>query len=297
MPIRLSTDVIKERLKTIYNGEYELLEFDSLSKPAVVRHKPCGNKYRVAQLKNFLSEGKCQCRICNPIMYNTNKDKKPIQTFLKDFRNTLGDEYRYISGYKDTDSKVLTLHEVCGNLFRVTPHMLLGSKQTRCPYCHDRNIITEWNNLHLEAEYFKSEYLEKALEENSIQYYNGKILLSKEGWYSFDYYIPKFFLLIKFDRMDHFFSVEEMKKDYKMNKYLKDKIYNLIRVYETVTDEKLEKIIKCILNNEIEREFAEENNIYIKLSDEVYNKVYYFSKANLDYYNLYNKNLELILMD
>ena len=134
MPVRLDINTVRNRIKLIDNGEYSLVgEYTTSTKPITVLHT-CG-KLITVKAKGFLQEGAGRCKDCYPPP--TNKTTKQIteKEFISRCKEKLGEEYSYVSGYKNTNSKVLMKHNECNNMWEVTPHMLLGSKQRRCPTC------------------------------------------------------------------------------------------------------------------------------------------------------------------
>ena len=56
MAIRLTPEKIKEKMKTVYNGEYTLVSNYINSKtPITVRHK-CGHEYQISKCERFFAE-------------------------------------------------------------------------------------------------------------------------------------------------------------------------------------------------------------------------------------------------
>lgn len=52
MGARLTHDIVKNRIESMYNGEYELLSIYTLqSEPIILKHKLCGHVYEVKRGK------------------------------------------------------------------------------------------------------------------------------------------------------------------------------------------------------------------------------------------------------
>ena len=133
----IDTETIKERMKNLHNGEYELIgEYEKSNKPITVRHK-CGYTYIVKSAKHFLQENGSQCPICHK-RQKVNREKGTEESFIKRLKEQVGDEYTYLGGYVDSHTKVLLKHNVCGNLCEITPQMFLGNKQRRCRFCANK---------------------------------------------------------------------------------------------------------------------------------------------------------------
>lgn len=135
MPRRLTTEEVKQKVEALYNGEYVLLgEYISSSKPITLKHLTCGTIYTIKGAKQFLTEGGSLCPNCKKSISRSNK-KVSKKEFIQKLKDAIGNEYSYISGYSNMNTKCLLRHNVCGHEWLVSPHMFLGVKQTRCPKC------------------------------------------------------------------------------------------------------------------------------------------------------------------
>jgi len=136
--MKYTENELLERIKNTENGEYELISGsldNGINSKISLKHK-CGNIYE-CKLKGFLNEGKSRCPKCKIVTHNSTK-----KLTEKDFINKLNKEtkeYKYISGFKNTRTKVKLKHITCGNIFEATPNMFLGVKKTRCPLCSNKN--------------------------------------------------------------------------------------------------------------------------------------------------------------
>src|SRR5699024_10419566 len=128
---------ISREVKELYDGEYELIsDYTKMTDPIKVKHLPCNKEYTIKRAKGFINEGTNKCPICYPRKLGGNSTKRITEEeFLKRFKNKLSDEYTYISGFKNTKENILIRHNVCGHEYKVSPNMLLGSRNRRCPNC------------------------------------------------------------------------------------------------------------------------------------------------------------------
>lgn len=141
MATKLTTESVKKRIGNMYNSEYELLsEYTLASNPITIKHKPCGYTYTVGRAKDFLNEGKCLCKQCNPpVRYSTVKHKLEENDIIERLKDPKYKDYSYIDGFVDSHTKLNMLHKECGNTFKVSPQMFFGVKQTRCSFCCNKN--------------------------------------------------------------------------------------------------------------------------------------------------------------
>lgn len=103
----------------------------------MIRHKPCGHEYET-QIKGFISERearKGECKLCNPVKTFKRTYRLTEKDIIERFNTVTNGEYKYISGFLNSKSKMLVLHNKCKTKFNVTSHMFFGTKATRCPNC------------------------------------------------------------------------------------------------------------------------------------------------------------------
>lgn len=153
MPPRLTTEQVRSRVREIGDGEYHLVgKYTSANRPIHVLHGPCGTVIEV-QAKGFLQEGDGRCRTCHPTAAKRGP-KMTEEGFRQRFAEQLGDEYAVAGPFEGYKKPVLVRHAACGTEWIVTPHMLLGSKQRRCPTCASKG-----RGSHLRS----ADYLQKVL--------------------------------------------------------------------------------------------------------------------------------------
>ena len=137
--MKYTNEEILERIKKIDNNDYKCLtkNFDKgIQTKVTLKHK-CGFEYQ-CKLKGFLNENKSRCPKCKTIIHKSTK-KISENEFIQRIKTLTNNEYTYISGFKNTKTKCTLKHEICGNIFEVTPNMFLGTKKSRCPICANKN--------------------------------------------------------------------------------------------------------------------------------------------------------------
>jgi hypothetical protein len=139
MPPSLNTATVRQRIEATDDGQYSLIgEYISAKDPIKILHRPCGNIITV-RAKGFMQEGAGRCKICYPVENNRNLTRVTEKEFIERCLTELGNEYTYLGGFVRYKEKVLMRHNICGTEWEITPHMLLGSKQRRCPVCANKS--------------------------------------------------------------------------------------------------------------------------------------------------------------
>lgn len=153
MPPRLTTEQVRSRVREIDGGEYHLVgEYIAANQPIRVLHEPCGAVIDV-RAKGFLQEGDGRCRVCHPTAAKRGP-KMTEEVFRQRLADQLGTEYVAVSPFEGYKKPVVVRHVVCGTEWSITPHMLIGAKQRRCPTC-----ANEARGSHLRD----ADYLQKVL--------------------------------------------------------------------------------------------------------------------------------------
>lgn len=138
MGARLTHDIVKNRVESMYDGEYELLSKYSLqNKPITLKHKVCGHVYEVKRAKSFYNEGKCTCPKCYPPVRKPKP--KNFDALISQIYNLVGDEYTVLTKLdKDIEirmhKKIEMIHNKCGYVWMVTPTDFITTS-VRCPEC------------------------------------------------------------------------------------------------------------------------------------------------------------------
>jgi len=134
--IKKSNDEFLKEVKNQVGDEYTFLEeYINTNTPLKVKHNLCGNIYNVTP-NTFLNK-KCRCRKCIT-EFNAKNRRKSNDEFLKEIKNQVGDEYTFLEEYINDKTKLKVKHNLCGNVYFVTPNNFVRAKR-RCPFCCKRN--------------------------------------------------------------------------------------------------------------------------------------------------------------
>jgi very-short-patch-repair endonuclease len=161
LPKKLTKEDIQNKIDNEYGkGEYILLsDFNGTKNPITVKHK-CGFEYEIKRSNNFLNEHRQVCPKCNNTSSKSHSTKHKSEDEIRDLiKESTNNEYEYISGYKNSNTKMKVKHITCGNIFEVTPHMFLGSKKTRCPICSNKNRGSHLRNVDYLQDIIKEGYV------------------------------------------------------------------------------------------------------------------------------------------
>ena len=130
----ISQQEAERRVKALHNGEYTLQsKFINSKSPITLKHN-CGLIYELKSAKVFMTEDGGKCPVCARSTA-TRGEVMTEEIFLKRFNEQVANEYTYLGGFKKYKEYVQIRHDVCGHEYQVTPQMLLGVKQRRCPKC------------------------------------------------------------------------------------------------------------------------------------------------------------------
>lgn len=118
----------------LVGNEYSFLEGYVNAKTKIkVRHNDCGYVYEVCPDKFRVGR---RCPKC------VGKYKRTNQDFLEWAKDTVGDEYSFLTPYKNLKTPIETIHNVCGHTYQMNPsHFIHGGK--RCPKCAGNMKIDE----------------------------------------------------------------------------------------------------------------------------------------------------------
>ena len=188
------------------------------------------------------------CPICS------GKMKKTTEQFISECKTLYGDLYDYTKvKYVNKNTKIVIKCNKCGNEFEMTPHNHLIHGEG-CPHCKMPKMEKE---------------VARILDINGIEYEKQKVfdwLVDGKSIKKFDFYLPKYNVVIECQGLQHFKSIEWFggEKHYiiqKSNDELKRKLceehgikvlyysnLNIDYPYEVITDK--EKLIEAINSNE-----------------------------------------------
>lgn len=120
---KLSQQQFIERVEKAHGKEIEILgEYKGKREKVLVKHV-CGYKWKANPEPLFKGHG---CPKCSGNM------KKDTCTIKKKIFDIVGDEYELIGEYINTNTPILFKHNVCGNMFKMSPKAFIIQGQ-RCP--------------------------------------------------------------------------------------------------------------------------------------------------------------------
>lgn len=104
-------------------GDFELLKYDPKTERVQIHHKGCGRNFEIGYVK-FLKVP--VCKVCQPAIRNN-------ETFKREIKELVGDEYELVGEYSDKDTKVVLRHKRCGTEqeYKVA-HFLRGQRCSKC---------------------------------------------------------------------------------------------------------------------------------------------------------------------
>lgn len=181
---------INEKLKKVHGKEYSIIgNYKNVNTKVLVRHNLCGNEYMVRP--DSLLKGS-KCKKCLHDRYRK-EYTKTTDKFRKEVNDKTLGEYELVSEYKGVYEPIEIKHNICGKTYKTKPYkFILGN---RCHYCN----------------YSKGEKLvEQALLDLNISFESQKIFpnLLDINNLSYDFYIPKYNLLIEYQGIQHYEPVE-----------------------------------------------------------------------------------------
>ena len=169
--------------------------------------------------------------------------KRTKEIFQKELDMKFNGEYTIIGDYIDTLTPTLFRHNDCGFIFKSKPHNIVT--KAPCPKCKKFNSKGEIA-------------IKKILDSHNICYEQQK-RYKEVNALSFDFYIPKFNLLIEFQGEQHFSPVKhfggeskfqkQQKNDNMKRKFCQEKKINLLEIKYTDID-KIEDILSFLWFND-----------------------------------------------
>lgn len=120
------------KLNKKYNNKYIVLEeYKRANIKIKVKHLKCNKEFEINP-KHFLSSRSKGCNYCR-IKNRT----KTHDTFLKEVKQLVNDEYTILSEYVRNNEKIKIKHNTCDFEYEVTPSKFLNGR--RCPNCFKKN--------------------------------------------------------------------------------------------------------------------------------------------------------------
>ena len=236
-----TNDWFLNKVKELKGNEYTPLSEYIVSKKKVkMRHNLCGYIWYVTPDNFFRRQSGCP-KCSKNARINTD-------TYKKEIKNILGEEYEVIGTYINARTKVKFLHHKCGNMWEVVPYAI--KEGTRCPFCKsskgERYIIGLLKKYNIEFEIQKM--FDGCKDKNPLR---------------FDLYLPESNTCIEYDGIQHFEPVdfankgekwamhhyeETKRRDEIKNVYCHKNTITLIRIPYYTEYKDIDNIIKSIIN-------------------------------------------------
>lgn len=128
--LRKTTSEFKEEVKDITNGNYRLMsEYYDRKTKVTIKHLECGREWRIPP-RRFISGQRCP--FCE--FEKQSREKRlsidEVKTRIKEAGN---DNFKLISNYKNTHTKITLKHKHCNRKFKVTLNNFI--KNPHCRKC------------------------------------------------------------------------------------------------------------------------------------------------------------------
>lgn len=234
------TNLVFTKEALIKNPEVEILEEYVDSKTKILCSCKLGHTWKAFPSNILKGHG---CPICAGRFRYTHEDFMEKFNYLDD-----SSEYEVLSEYMGSQEKLIFKHKVCNNEFKMTPNNFLRGQ--RCPYC-------------LKSKGEKK--IAKILSDLGINYTKQKVYDNlvgvNDGLLSYDFYLPKYNLLIEYQGIQHEkpidfsgknknVAIEKFKKqkehDKRKNNYAKQNNIDLLEIWYYDFDN-IENILKNYL--------------------------------------------------
>lgn len=181
--MKSNTKEFKAKLYKMYGGEYEVLgEYARSDVKIKILHNKCG-KANMITPNDVLSGNKCH--------HCSGLKRKTLQEIQEEVFDMVGSEYTVNGIYKNNKSPLTFTHSKCQGSFKMNANNFLSSKQ-RCPIC---------------AMSKGEQVIYKYLTNNNIKFTPQKFYPElrglNDGSLSYDFYLPKYKILIEFQGRQH----------------------------------------------------------------------------------------------
>jgi len=205
--IKIDTDEFKNRMLSIDSRiweEYKLISRYKTSDSKVeFKHMECNHTFNMSP-SSFKAGRRC------PSCYGNKRyaTKEWVNIIDTQYPN-IWDKYTLLSSYRNAKIKVYIKHNMCNKMFSIRPNDFQQGE--RCPYCSspkgERLIML-------------------VLDNNNISYDIQKRFnnLRDASMLSYDFYIPKYKMLIEYQGIQHFKPVAHFNEDYFATQNLHDDI-------------------------------------------------------------------------
>ncbi len=228
----------QQEIYSLVGDEYTFLDkYVSIGTKLRVKHNKCGSIYEIRPY-SFLQGNRCP--------YCAGLVKKTDKQFKQEIYDLVGNDYIFIEHYQNAKTKIKVKHNVCGNVYEVTPSGFLNGH--RCPFCN----VPKGELI-----------LNKLLDTLNINYEYQKTFpdLKYKSYLSYDFYIPSQSILIEYQGIQHYQPIDhfggeatfkkQQKHDQMKLDYAKDHGYNLIAI--PYTEDTFSKIKKYLIKHGLKK--------------------------------------------
>lgn len=123
---RKTNEQFKQEVYNLVGNDYLFIDNYVNNKTKLrVKHNKCGNVYEVSPNSFLAGHG---CPYCAGLV------KKTDEKFKQEVYDLVGNEYTFLDSYVNNMTKIKVKHNICGNVYEVTPNNFTKGK--RCPYCY-----------------------------------------------------------------------------------------------------------------------------------------------------------------
>lgn len=230
------------------NNEYELLsDYNGYKEKIKIKHLVCGEIF-YKTVDNFLSGQicpKCSLEKLKKLKTKTNEEYKNQIEEL--YNGEFSVESEYIAGLKPIKIR----HNVCGKVFELSAQNMLNTENNHCPFC----------NYPTKGEQKIINYLDLHIKEYKYQKRYKDLFGVNQGLLSYDFYIPKYNLLIEYQgefhdgtarqQTEEEFAIQK-EHDKRKRQYAKSHNINLLEIWYWDFDNIeniLEKYLSKLENN------------------------------------------------
>lgn len=192
--LRNGIDYFKSKVKELTSEEYSVIDNNYVNNKTKVKiiHNKCLTEFE-ATPNNFISKNS-RCPKCS-LNVRDDKLRKSIIQVKEEIFNLVGDEYSLLSDtYINNSEKLLFIHNQCGRTFESSLANFIYTSVRCCCISESKGEKAITNFLE-----------EKGL--NFIKQYKIKDCKNIKSL-PFDFYVPKYNLLIEYQGRQHYMSVE-----------------------------------------------------------------------------------------
>lgn len=224
-------EVFEKEFNEAAQGEYlQLDEYRRTHSKIRIKHKDCGHIFSMTP-NAFLRGQRCPECFGNRV--------KTTEEFSREVDELSDGEFSLETEYVNNRTQVIIRHIECDKTYSVTPKDFL--RGNRCPYCKQSK-----------GERLVRRILDKHQVDYEIEKAFGDLKVNHQKL-PFDFYLPKYNLLIEYDGIQHFKEVQyfggaeklksQKRRDSLKNDYANRKGYNLLRIPYTYSNKQVEEVI------------------------------------------------------